>query len=295
MKSIKHKSMLYLSGISLVVMIVTFTGGYLFAKNYFNHALEKQIHDANQTLSIVLKDAIFAYDKTLSSNIMGSFVTYPYIHEIKAFDHRGKPIGSSVEKVAAPEDSAELRAEQVDVIGESGKKIGYLEILYRMDANDKLLAMTRLMFIFISIIVLVALQVVNWFVLTHSVVRPIQIVANAMHDIAQGGGDLTRRLTISSRDEVGMLAQGFNDFISNMQSLIGRISASTNTLSDCSNQIQSKAGTNTTATQQQLAEVEQVATALNQMSSATRKFPTMPAQLQKKQRVVILSPYAAVK
>ncbi|CAM3822443.1 Methyl-accepting chemotaxis protein PctC [Vibrio aerogenes CECT 7868] len=270
MNSIKHKSMAYLATISLVVMVIAFTGGYYLAKNYFSNQLNQQISDSNTTLSIVLKEAIFSYDQGLANDIMNSFVTYAFIHEIKAYDHRGKTISTSTESAAQP-SSQDVRTEKVDVLWE-GKKIGYLEISYRMDANDELLATTRFMFILISLIILLSLQIVNWVVLSKSVVNPIKIVADAMSEIAQGGGDLTRRLEISGNDEIGVLAKGFNDFITNMHSLIGRIVNSANELSSCSEQISDKAGTNAKATREQLSEVEQVATALSQMSSATREI-----------------------
>ncbi|HBP67052.1 MAG TPA: hypothetical protein DD717_02230, partial [Alcanivorax sp.] len=41
-------------------------------------------------------------------------------------------------------------------------------------------------------------------------VRPIRDTATAMEDIARGKGDLTRRLAVTTDDEVGELANQFN-------------------------------------------------------------------------------------
>ncbi|WNL42620.1 methyl-accepting chemotaxis protein [Halomonas sp. PAMB 3264] len=46
---------------------------------------------------------------------------------------------------------------------------------------------------------------------------PIKHTASAMADIAQGKGDLTRRLEVKTQDEVGDLAKGFNAFVERMQ------------------------------------------------------------------------------
>lgn len=55
------------------------------------------------------------------------------------------------------------------------------------------------------------------FWLVRRTVRPIRRTAAAMQDIAQGKGDLTRRLDVDSHDEIGDLATQFNAFVSRMQ------------------------------------------------------------------------------
>ncbi len=62
----------------------------------------------------------------------------------------------------------------------------------------------------ISIILLIA----------YGIVRGISQVATSFNDIAQGEGDLTRRLHITSNDEIGALGKGFNLFIEKLQGII---------------------------------------------------------------------------
>ena len=52
------------------------------------------------------------------------------------------------------------------------------------------------------------------------ITRPIVRASDMLKDIAQGEGDLTKRLPIESRDEVGEMANWFNLFIENMQAII---------------------------------------------------------------------------
>ncbi|WP_252108324.1 MULTISPECIES: methyl-accepting chemotaxis protein [unclassified Halomonas] len=52
---------------------------------------------------------------------------------------------------------------------------------------------------------------------------PIKHTASAMADIAQGKGDLTRRLEIKTQDEVGDLAKGFNAFVERMQGTLQEV------------------------------------------------------------------------
>lgn len=60
-----------------------------------------------------------------------------------------------------------------------------------------------------------------------SITKPINMAVAGLKDIAQGEGDLTMRLAIASKDEVGELAKWFNIFIEKLQKIIGNISDNT--------------------------------------------------------------------
>ncbi|TBR37575.1 methyl-accepting chemotaxis protein [Marinomonas agarivorans] len=269
MTSIKQKSMLSLAGASLLVMIVIFSGSYMLAKSYFDASLMKQMKDSDQTLSVVLKEPIFSYDSTLTNNILNSFVEFPYISSIQVFDHRDKVIGSATSEQVVKDSS--LQTHNIDIVWDNGKKIGRIEAVYRLDSNDSLLTSIQTMFFIIAILLLAASQLTNWFVLTRYVIKPIQIVANAMSTIAQGGGDLTKRLNIKTNDEMGVLAQNFDTFVSNLHSLVQGIVHSAIKLSEHSAEIKETSGNNITSATKQLVEIEQVVAALSQMSSATHE------------------------
>ena len=51
-------------------------------------------------------------------------------------------------------------------------------------------------------------------------VRPLLKVAEMVRDIAEGEGDLTRRLDATSNDEIGRLASWFNAFVAGLQSMV---------------------------------------------------------------------------
>ena len=61
--------------------------------------------------------------------------------------------------------------------------------------------------------------------LTFSLIKPIKDVVERIKDIGEGEGDLTARLVVKNRDEVGELAQGFNAFIDKLQSMVRNIAA----------------------------------------------------------------------
>lgn len=73
--------------------------------------------------------------------------------------------------------------------------------------------------ILISILItLAAVVLVNWIV--SILFRDLFSLQKALNDIANGDGDLTRRININSRDEVGLVANDFNRFTDNVHKII---------------------------------------------------------------------------
>ena len=62
--------------------------------------------------------------------------------------------------------------------------------------------------------------------------RPLRIMGKAMQDIAQGEGDLTKRLEIHSQDEFGQMAGSFNQFVERIHSSIREVSSTTGRLNE---------------------------------------------------------------
>ncbi|MCG8615285.1 MAG: bacteriohemerythrin, partial [Desulfobacterales bacterium] len=60
---------------------------------------------------------------------------------------------------------------------------------------------------------------------------------DALKDISQGDGDLTQRITINTRDEIGELAKWFNAFISRLNNIIVDIGANSETVTAASGEL----------------------------------------------------------
>ncbi len=88
----------------------------------------------------------------------------------------------------------------------------------------------------IASILLIVLAIIIFFVITKSVILPIKRTTKKINgiikDVEDGNGDLTTRITVPSRDEIGQLVIGVNKFMDMIQALIGNISVSCEKLSD---------------------------------------------------------------
>jgi len=70
-----------------------------------------------------------------------------------------------------------------------------------------------------------------------SITGPIKQVTAGLKDVAEGEGDLTKRLNIDFKNEVGELASWFNIFIGKMDTMIKEIAENTNQLNASSTQL----------------------------------------------------------
>ena len=120
-------------------------------------------------------------------------------------------------------------------------------ILLRRDCSAALGVLARMRRITFGLVggaVLLAL-LLGVFLLNRLLFRPLGELLRLTQDLAQGDADLTKRLPVPSRDEIGQLAEGFNRFLSNLGDLVvqvkedarslaqetGRVNASTEAMS----------------------------------------------------------------
>lgn len=65
--------------------------------------------------------------------------------------------------------------------------------------------------------------IATYLICKNTVNRPLNNVTKILRTIAEGEGDLTNRVTISSTNEIGQLIRWFNKFISNQMNMINRV------------------------------------------------------------------------
>ncbi|MCD5973208.1 cache domain-containing protein [Pseudomonas sp. CDFA 550] len=122
----------------------------------------------------------------------------------------------------------------------------------------------------VALLVLVIISIVG-VVLAGTLLRPLRLMKDNLDDIAAGEGDLTRRLAVTSQDELGDLASSFNRFVDKIHSLVSQISGMTGQLTGLVGEVSSQAQRSEQAMERQRHETDQVATAINEMSAAAQE------------------------
>ncbi|MGH8353465.1 MAG: methyl-accepting chemotaxis protein, partial [Pseudomonas sp.] len=129
----------------------------------------------------------------------------------------------------------------------------------------------------IGLVAVIAGLLLMWLT-ARGVTKPILGVAAMLQDIASGEGDLTRRLAYAKQDELGELASWFNRFLDKLQPIIAEVKRSVQDARGTADQSAAIASQTSAGMQQQYREVDQVATASQEMSSTAHDVARSAAQ-----------------
>src|SRR3972149_2522348 len=118
-------------------------------------------------------------------------------------------------------------------------------------------------------------------VLSTRITGSVNEVAGMINDIAEGGGDLTRQLSVKSDDEMGRLASGFNDFVTSLRRIISQVSASTSRVTSASEELYSiSEHMRNSIVREQLSVASQVATSSGQVSATMKEITSVIINIQ---------------
>ncbi|PKG79185.1 chemotaxis protein [Shewanella sp. Actino-trap-3] len=121
-----------------------------------------------------------------------------------------------------------------------------------------------------ALVLMISVLSISW--LLSLLLGPLSRVSQALSRIADGNGDLTQRITVDSQDEVGILADSFNRFVSSQHQLISHIRQLATELDLDAEQSLLTNQASVDKLQRQQQEVAMVATAVTEMSSATHEI-----------------------
>ena len=121
------------------------------------------------------------------------------------------------------------------------------------------------------LIIGIVIGVLVAFFMARMITQPINAAVHAMEDLAEGEGDLTRRLDESGKSEIAMMAKGFNSFAGKVQALVSQVASSVENLSNVVSDVSNIVDQTQTGSQQQRQQTEQVATAITEMTATVQE------------------------
>ncbi|AQZ96069.1 methyl-accepting chemotaxis protein [Halopseudomonas phragmitis] len=110
------------------------------------------------------------------------------------------------------------------------------------------------------------LMIIILFIIGRSISQPLNRVVDAMHDIASGEADLTRRLDDDARDELSLMARYFNQFTGNLRGLIQQLGDSARQMISASQQLDQISDNSLRDMTRQSERMELMATAINEIT-----------------------------
>nr|WP_248918885.1 methyl-accepting chemotaxis protein [Pseudomonas entomophila] len=108
--------------------------------------------------------------------------------------------------------------------------------------------------------------------------QPLHTMTRAMANIAEGEGDLTRRLEIHNHDEFGILGTAFNRFVERIHGSIREVSSATEQVNEVALRVISASNSSMSNSDEQSNRTNSVAAAINQLGAAAQEIAGNAAQ-----------------
>lgn len=130
----------------------------------------------------------------------------------------------------------------------------------------------------IATLIAVAIIIALLSVLIRVLLQPLHTMTRAMEDIAKGEGDLTKRLTIHSQDEFGILGNAFNRFVERIHTSIREVSSATERVNEVALRVVSASNSSMLNSDEQANRTNSVAAAINELGAAAQEIAGNAAQ-----------------
>jgi len=130
----------------------------------------------------------------------------------------------------------------------------------------------RMVRVFAAVVagILVVIAAVSWGI-AHGITRNLAHITGAIRDLAQGEGDLTKRLDARTKDEMGDLARSFNAFVEKLHDLISHVRATATHVTTTSQQLAAGSEQLSSGAQEQASSLEETAASLEEITSTIKQ------------------------
>ncbi len=115
--------------------------------------------------------------------------------------------------------------------------------------------------------VIAAIMIAMYFMLKLVVLRPLKAMTDISKDIAQGEGDLTKRVPVEGEDEIAHLGRWFNVFIEKLEGMIAKVTHVTNRVASSSVELSATADQMSRAAEALTTRTAQTAAAVEEMNA----------------------------
>ncbi|MNH05884.1 Methyl-accepting chemotaxis protein PctB [compost metagenome] len=209
-------------------------------------------------------------------------------------DSQGKVLYDS-----KPQGESEARPNQLDIRGSQWTLTGYVDLDYIQTMTQALNGkITLALFGVAALVLLLSMVALNL------AYRPILSLRDLVLELSQGNGDLTRRLTVTGKDDLSQISAGINRFIERLQEMMGEVREASGQLNDGIAGLARQTGSAQGLLAEHVRETEQVVTAINEMSrtavsvsesaASTAQLTGQSQQLASQSRLVVDQAMASV-
>ncbi len=115
----------------------------------------------------------------------------------------------------------------------NGKILGMFFVGKPLEIIEAAKARVNMAILMVTTALAIFMICLSWLIV-RGITRPLRNMIDMVKNIAEGDGDLTKRLVISSKDEIGEMSGYFNQFVEKTQGIISSITSNVQTLTTSS-------------------------------------------------------------
>jgi len=141
-----------------------------------------------------------------------------------------------------------------------------LEGMLQARLGENLRSMMILIASLVAVLVLIVYLYLGFYMATRRTLHKLSVL---MGQVANG--DMTVRVEVESKDELGALAGEFNETVQRIRGLIQQVSQTSGLVQEQSQQVENISSESSSAVAAQRSQIEQVATAMNEMAATSQE------------------------
>ncbi|WP_049631056.1 methyl-accepting chemotaxis protein [Cellvibrio sp. pealriver] len=267
-KSLLTKLMLVLAVAMVVIAVIVALVNDKIASDNLEEKLEAETSAMISLTNSSILEAVFAYDFQQIEAIAKSLVNTSLVTSVNVVDHRGQSLAKADD---GDQSENQLSRDAIPIVY-NGSTIGSYSIRFSTQELNETLSHQRQTTIF-TVLALLAASLITVYVLIRSLVlAPVDEVTRSLATIADGGGDLTRRLPTDSQNEIAALAHNFNRVMEHIADIIRNVVQVNDKVRTNVNKMSNATESTVNSTSQQLREIELVATAVEELSASATEI-----------------------
>ncbi|EPU1007129.1 methyl-accepting chemotaxis protein [Vibrio cholerae] len=151
----------------------------------------------------------------------------------------------------------------INFAGQDWQLIGYIDLTAIQANTDQLNWKITLALLICAFVIIVASVT-----MLHVSFKPLSRLNTLVANLSQGNGDLTQRLAVESKDEIGQICNSINLFIEKLQQMFLDVADSSKEIDRAVVHLSNQARSNLNTLNQHTQETEQAITAIEEMSAS---------------------------
>ncbi len=259
---------LLLPTLLLVTILIGALGSVLIAQQYrqLTTMMQSKADSLTTMLATISEQYIVNYDLSALENFVKNTSKDKDVAFAEYYDADGSSLTANVMK--APADTSNLLVDERNIVNISGNIIGKIRVGFLTSLLDQTLR-SSITTVVVSLITVLGLLAFGLALIVRSVSRPLKNSIEIAKRVADG--DLTQRIEVNSKDEVGQLLQALKDMNASLGNIVGEVRSTTEAITTAAQQVAAGNSDLSQRTEEQASSLEETASSMEELTSTVKQ------------------------